>query len=146
MGHFTGPDVSSLSSPAVHAGMNYHLTTFSLTETASGSTTIAIANVPAGARIADAALNVNTNALALGAAPGFISVQLRTGGTSHGQLIQSASANAQVHLFNPAVGVVGYRATSSSQVWIALTNMPASGTTSTVFSLQLAYDTGKEGD
>lgn len=146
MGHFVNSDVTAGPTPSIHAGLNVKVASYTLSETASGSLTIAMCNIPGGAQVVDAQLQWDNNALALGAAPGTIAVLGKTGGTTMATFVQSASANSTPQLYNPADGSIGYRFTSSSQAVLSLHNLPASGTAATVFTLVLSYISSEDPD
>lgn len=145
MGHFVGPEVTGGPVPAIHAGLNYKFAQHTLNHTASASTSIAIAVVPAGARVVDATLSIDNDALDT-TGGGNMVVQLRTGGTAHATYIQSASGSSVVNVFNPTHDALGYRASASSQMWVVLSNFVGTGTATTVFSLALVYDCQLDGD
>lgn len=145
MGHFTNTEVTAGPTPAIHAGVNYAHVTYTMSETASGSTTIAMCNLPPGARILDATLGIDNNALDT-TGGGNVAVITTTGGNSNGAIIASGSGSLEVARYNPVYGQIGYRHTASSQVRVALTNFANTGTAATVFSLAIAYDTAEDGD
>ena len=142
MGHFTAPDVTSGSVPEIHAGLNYKHATYTLTETASASTTIAMCRLPGGARVVDCTMTINNaNLWDTATAGASQTVQARIAGSSEAVLITTAQAGTQVNVFAPAATAIGYRLTSSAQVVIQLVNVPVgSGTTTSIFAVALAYD------
>jgi len=146
MGHFVASSVTAGPTPAIHAGVNVKVATYTLAETASGSLTIAMCVIPGGAQVVDAQLAWDNNSLSLGATPGTIAVLGKTGGTTMATFVQSASANSTPQLYNPTSDSVGYRFTSSSQCVLSLHNLPPSGTGTTIFTVVLSYITAEDPD
>ena len=145
MGHFTNSNVTAGPTPAVHAGLNYVNASYTLSETASSSTTIAMCNLPAGARIVDA--NLTTSGALDTTGAGNIAVVTWTGGTSNGEVIQSASGDFTLSQYNPVHAAHAYRHTSSSIAVIQMTNMAGvTGTSAVTLNLSLVYDCQEEGD
>jgi hypothetical protein len=157
MAHFTGPDVTSnVNTMPSNLRGNYYVASYTLTESASASTTIALAALPAGARVTQLDLTIdNANLFDTATAAALQSVQLWAGGvgqTSGGTgktvtYIRSAQAGTQINVWNPNEVALGYRLSSSSQVVFVLDNAPVgSGTTTTIFTVAIQYDTQKDGD
>lgn len=136
MSHKVGPDCTGAPALALHAGLNSRVVTYTLAETASGSTTIAIAALPGGARIVNATMAFDNDAVALGAAPGEVSLEDGFGNI----YIASASANKAVHVFNPTYDALGRRLTSSSNLIVRFNaGAPGSGTAATVVKVAVSY-------
>lgn len=143
MGHFIGPEVTSGTAPAIHAGLNTKVATANLAETASGSVTIAMCKIPAGAIVT----NVDVTHSALDTSGGgTLVVQAWIGGSSVATYFQSATAADQIHAWNPAQAAVGYRLTSSAQLVIGITQVSATGTGSMAFTTVLQYTTTEDPD
>ena len=143
---FTNSDVTAGPTPAIHAGLNYKHSTYTLAETASGALTIAMCNLPGGARVADITVGLDNASMGLGATPGTLVAYVSTGGTNSATLIQSATVSTVTHVYNPVYEAIGYRCTSSSQVHLTFNNLPASGTAQTIISVAVAYDCGLDPD
>lgn len=147
MAHFTASEVTAGASRKLHTGVVYRTSTYLWNgETASGSHSISMMQLPPGARVSHCTLGLSNNALGIVDAPGFVCTRVLTGGTVHAVLIQSASCNAVIQPFNPTYASIGYRCTASSHVVLAFTNLPASGTLSTAFTLAITYDCTLDGD
>ena len=142
MGHFTGPDVTSGSVPEIHAGLNYKHATYTLAESASASTTIAICRLPGGARVVDCTMTIdNANLWDTATAGASQVVHAWIAASSEAVYITTAQAGTQVNVFAPDQDSLGVRLTSSANVVIQLVNVPVgSGTTSTIFAVALTYD------
>ena len=145
MPHFTNSNVTSGPTPAIHAGLNYVNTTYTLSQTASGSTTIAMCNLPAGARIVDAQLTSSGSLDTTGG--GNVAVVTWTNGNSNGEVIASASGDFTLAQYTPVHAAHGYRHTASSIAVIQLTNMVGvTGTSAVALNLSIVYDCQLEGD
>ena len=147
MGHFIGPEVTSGTTPAVHAGLNYKFAQFTLAETASASVTVAICNLPAGAQVAGCHLTVDSDALDTTGA-GSVSVKTWTGGNDNGAIVQTAAASTLEFTYNPEHEANGYRHTSSSHVVVKLSNFAATGTgtATNILSVTVVYAAMEDGD
>lgn len=142
MGHFTARDCSSVPAQKIHAGLNHRFASHSLTETASGSVTIAMIALPAGARVKDVELYINNNAAGIVVSAGEVQIIDGLGNV----YIQSASANKAFHQWNPTYGSFGKRLTASTNLMVQLISMPGSGTASTVFQVSCSYLADLDGD
>jgi hypothetical protein len=139
MPNFVGSAVTAGPSKAIHAGLNTVIATYTLNETASGSTSIAIYALPGGARVYDAKIKINHAALTLGAAPGIVAVSAQ--GRS---LVGTATPSTS---FISGVGSgLGQRMTSSANVTVNLGDVGGSGTASTIFTVILSYTVEDDGD
>lgn len=148
MPHLTSSQVTAGPTPQSHVGLNYVVATHTVSETLSGSLTISMAALPAGARVTNAVLSWDNGGVTAGDVSGQVEVQIRTGGTKHTAVIKSGSLNAaaQVLTYNPLPTANGYRVTASSHAVLLFTNLPGSGTATTIFTLALSYDCQKSGD
>lgn len=142
MATFNAADCTSVPAKAIHAGSNFRLATYTLNETASGSTNINMIALPPGARVVNVMLGISNNALGIVAGPGDVRVQ-----DSQGNIyITSASANKLIHSFNPsAYDTFAKRVTSSCNMQIVLYPV-ATGTASTTFKLLVEYYKEEDGD
>ncbi len=148
MPHYIASAVTAGPVPQHHVGLNYAVGTYTISETLSGSLSIAMVVIPGGARIVRADVGWDNDAVGLGAGPGQVLLQGVTGGTGMANLVRSASLNAAggVVLFSPDGDALGYRFTSSSQAVLKFTNLATSGTAATTFTVALTYDCQKQPD
>ena len=148
MPHYTASVVTAGPTPQHHVGLNYNVSTYTVSETLSGSLSIAMAVIPGGARVVRADVAWDNNAINLGAESGWVTLQGQTGGTNHATLVRSASLNAtaNVALYTPEDPAVGYRFTSSSIAVLKFSNLTGSGTAATTFTVALTYDCQKQPD
>lgn len=148
MAHLTAAAVTAGPHTAVHAGISYQHSQFTLSQTASGSLSIALAAIPGGARIVDCILTLDNGALFDTPTAGTGQcVEVWTGGNRHGTPISTATGGVQVNQYNPNTALVGYRVSSSSHLVYKLYNSPTgSGTATTVFNLAVTYDCQLDGD
>ena len=148
VGHYTGPDVTSNSSSVMqlHAGSNTVFGQYTLSGgTASGSTTIAICRIPAGARITGAVLQWNNDDLQTTTSC-TVTVRSRTNGNFNGDIIQATAISTKPQSFAPGYTQLGYRHTASSHAVIQLNGFAGTGTASTQFTLMLTYNCALTGD
>jgi len=156
MSHFTGPDATSKATTMPsHLRGNYFVSSYTATETLSASTTIVMCALPAGSRVTDATLTIdNANLFDTATAGSLKAVQLWHAGIAqvHAgkavQYITSAQASTQVTGWTPSDVALGYRTSSSMNVVLKFGGLApvGSGTTTTIFTLGLAYDTSLDGD
>lgn len=141
MAHFIGPDVTSNEAPSIHAGINYKSSTFKVSETVSGSQTIAMCIIPGGARVTHALLTIDNDALDT-TGGGNVVIESWNAGARLANIIhiKSASGSAVIYTYNPTHEANGYRHTSSSHAVLSLHNFVKTGTATTVFQLALQYD------
>lgn len=134
MAHFVGPDCTGRPSVAIHAGVNAVRAQYTLSETASASTTIAIASLPGGARMVGATLTLDNDALVT---TGGGSVALED---AFGHVyIQTGSGSLLTHTYNPTDTANGVRLTSSSNLIVRLSDVVGTGTATTVFTVMFQY-------
>ena len=142
MATFASADCTSVPAKAIHAGVNVRVASYTLNETASGSTNINMIALPGGSRVVDVCLGIGNNAVGIVAAPGDVRVQDSQGNV----YISSASANKTVHLFNPGTyDAFGKRVTSSCNMQIVI-NAVATGTASSNWRLMVSYIKEEDGD
>jgi hypothetical protein len=142
MGHKIGSEVTSGTTPEIHAGLNTKVATYTLSETASGSTTIAMCNIPGGAVVT----NVDLTHSALDTSGGgSISVHSWIGGSINATYIGTASA-AQTHAWTPAQAAVGSRLTSSGQLVVQLQGVAGTGTSAVAITTVVQYTTTDDPD
>lgn len=141
MGHFVNSDVTAGPTPQIHAGLNTKIATYTLSETASGSVTIAMCAIPGGAEVTNCDLAFSALDTSGG---GTISVQAFIGGSSVATYIQSASGSTQVQAWNPTQASVAFRLTASANLIVKVSNVSATGTSQAVISTVLQYATTEE--
>lgn len=142
MATFSSADCTAVPAKAIHAGVNVRVATYTLNETASGSTNINMIALPPGARVVNVIMGIGNNAVGIVAAPGDVRVQDSQGNV----YISSASANKTVHLFNPsAYDGFAKRVTSSCNMQIVI-NAVATGTASSNWRLMVEYIKEEDGD
>jgi len=148
MAHFETQEATSGPAVAVHAGLNSVVVQYTLDETASGSTSIAICALPAGAEVTRAMVRANHAALNAGAAPGAVRLYPTIGGNSVGDLISTATISYQIQ--SGAAGNnesgLGVRLTGSANLILNLEDLTGTGTASTVFTVIVDYLAEKSGD
>lgn len=146
VGHYTAAAVTSGAVPESHIGVNHVWSTYTLSGgTASGSTTIAMCRIPAGARVTGAVLNWNNSDLST-TTGATLCVQTRTGGNVNGAVIATTAISTKPQVFSPAYSMMGYRHTSSSVAVIQFGEFVGTGTLTTIFTLQLSYECSQDGD
>src|SRR5512139_1240052 len=131
---FNSSDCTSVPALNWHAGVNARVLTYTLNETASGSTNINMCALPAGARVINLFLALNNNAMGIVAGPGDLRVQDSQGNV----YITSASGNKTFHTLNPTFAGLGPRVTSSCNLQLVL-NPVGTGTASTQFRMIVEY-------
>jgi hypothetical protein len=143
MAHIIAAAVTAGPTPALHAGITNRLAQYTLAETASASTTIAICNIPGGARVVGATLSVDHGDFSTG---GTVSVQSTTGGNLNGNIIGSDTAGT-VLVYDPDDAINTLRHTSSSLAVVRLSGgFGATGSATTIFSLSLSYVADQDPD
>jgi len=148
MGHLIGPDVTSNSSvvPENHIGVNVAFGTYTHVGTASGSTSIAMCRIPAGAKVIGASLSWDNNTLAATSAEATVAVLSFTNGVSNGNIMTSTFISTNPVQTGPSYEIANYRHTASSQAVVVLGSMGNTGTATTIFTLQLQYICQNDGD
>lgn len=149
MAHQIGPDVTSAGSvvPSNHVGVNVAFSTFTLNGgTASSSTTFAMCRIPPGAKVVGAVLDWDNSDLST-TTGASIALKSWTNGNSNGDILEATTIATQPQMAGgPTYELIGYRHTASSQAVVVLTGFVASGTATTIFSLQLSYVCQDRGD
>ena len=140
MAHFQSSTATSGPSPAIQAGVNWNFATYTLTETASGSNSIAMVRLPGGARVVDCYLMQDSTSFGTGAE--LVSVSDGLGNT----YIQSAAISTAFHAFNPTYASIGKRLTSSASLIVALHDFVKTGSASVTFSIGVGYLTDQDKD
>lgn len=140
MGHFVASSVTGGVVPAVHVGLNNLVATYTLGETASGSVTIAICRLPAGAKIVDSFLATNHGNLGTGAE------QIRLYDSLGNTHMETANISNRTNAYKPTFASQGIRLTGSANILLQLCAAVGTGTSSTQFSLSLTYKTQDSGD
>jgi hypothetical protein len=136
MAHFTAPDVTANATtmPSSHAGINSHTSRYSFAAlTASGSQSVAMMALPAGARIRGGHFSTNI------VYDGDIAVVITTGDTRRAAVIQTASGAAALQ-YNPDHLGNNYLTTASSHVRVLLKG-GVSTSASVTLAMTLLYTT-----
>lgn len=143
MAHFIGSGVTSVESKCIHAGVNSVYASYALAETASGSTTIAIAKLPAGSRVRNATLNLNP--VVLGTGLEALQLDIWINGSSVATLIPSATQAYTLSMSNlRAAGSTNFAAlnfevTSSANLVVTILGAVGTGTASQNISVCVDY-------
>lgn len=142
MGHFNASNMTSGPVVAVHAGVNAAIIKYTLNETASGSTTIALTPLPGGARVT--AVRVTGNHGALQATAGaLVSVYATIGGTTVANYLNSVTYAYGMSQNGTGLGT---RLTGSAIVVMRLSECAGTGTASTQFTVVVDYLADQRGD
>jgi hypothetical protein len=136
MAHFTNSDVTSGPSKAIHAGVNVIYPSYTLNETASGSTTIAMAKLPAGSRVIECFATTNLTD-ALGTGGESISVYATIGGSSVATYIDTSDVTNAVRMTN--FTGAGFLLTSSANLVMALHDVVNTGSASVQLKVVCSY-------
>lgn len=148
MANLIGNDITAGSAKANYAGVTSRISTYRLDQTASASTTIAIAPLPAGCEMISAMVRANHGALNAGANAGAVRLYATIGGTSEGNIIPTSTLSYQVS--SGATGnndtAIGKRLTASANLMLALHDCAGTGTASTLFTVIVNYLAEKSGD
>lgn len=148
MAHLVNSDASAVDGKAIHVGLNTVISTYTLGETASGSTTIAVMSLPAGGEIVSAMVRANHAALNIGAAAGAVRLYPTIGGNSVGDIINTSTLSYQIQsgtAGNNESGL-GVRLTGSANLILNINGVNGTGTASTVFTVICQYLAEQEGD
>lgn len=146
MAHITADAMTNGPAMQVHAGVNAQICKFVL-GTASGSQTVALTPLPAGARILGVSHAMGD--LGYGTGGELVSIYPTIGGTSLGNLIASAAC---IVSSNPVIGaanratLIGQRLTSSAILVASYTNNVGTGTGSTNVTVVVTYLANQRGD
>lgn len=141
MGNFNTPDITRGPQTSNHVGLNTHVTSFTLNETASSSTTYNVMSLPGGARIISAEVRANHGALNAGANAGAVRLYPSIGGNNVGNVIVTSTLSYQISSGlggNNETGI-GVRLTSSANLVLSLHDCAGTGTASTVFTVICSY-------
>jgi len=146
MAHLTADTMTSGPAPAIHAGPNVQISRFSMGGTSSGSLTVAVTPLPAGAEVIRCTL-MQSNTIGTGGE--LVSVYATIGGTRAQTYIGSAASGLLVAANNASAGADEWsarRLTASANVIFSLTNAVGTGTGSCDFTVVLEYLTRSRGD
>lgn len=136
--------------PAIHAGLNTQICSYSVTETASGSLTVALTPLPAGAEVVNVTFAQNNNALGTGAETisifATIGGQTATPGSATYQFIASAAAGTTRVVRADWGNDLGKRITASANMYLQYGNLVGTGTASVDVKVIVEYLTRKRGD
>lgn len=143
MAHWTASEVTGGAVMALHAGVNYAVSTFTLTETASASQTISMIRMPAGARVLDTYCTYTPSEIDT---TGGGSLAVYDSLRSH-LYIKTASGSLQFYPHNPEDAANRCPVlTASCNLNIRLSDFEAgTGSGSTTFTLRALYVTMDEG-
>lgn len=133
--------------PAIHAGVNTQICRFSMGGTSSGSLTVNLTPLPAGAEVIRVtSLQSNT----IGTGGELISVYATIGGTKVQTYIGSAASALSLASNNAAAATadrwMANRLTASANVVFSITNQVGTGTASCDFAVIIEYLARKRGD
>jgi len=140
MAHLTADAMTAGPAPAIHAGINAQICKFSMGATSSGSLTVSLTPLPAGAEIVGVK-SVQSNTIGTGGE--LISVYATIGGTKVQNYITSAASGIVVEQNGQEIG---QRLTASANAVFSLTNQVGTGTASCDFTVIIEYLTQKRGD
>lgn len=143
MAHLTADAMTAGPAPAIHAGLNVQICKFAMGGTSSGSLTVALTPLPAGAEVVDCLL-LQSNTIGTGGE--LVSVYATIGGTVVERYIGSAASALAVRAQNGAANWASNRLTGSANVTFALTDAVGTGTASCDFTVILSYLSRKRGD
>lgn len=148
MANLLASDITAGSAKAVHAGVTTRISTYTLNQTASASTTIQVCALPAGAEVISAIVRANHGALNAGANAGAVRLYPTIGGTSQGNIIPTSTLSYQIS--SGASGsndtALGKRMTASANLVLSLHDCAGTGTASTIFTVIVSYLAEKSGD
>lgn len=142
MAHLTADAMTAGPAPAIHAGINVQICRFAMGGTSSGSLTVHLTPLPAGAQVVGCTSLQSNAAISDGTA--LINVYSTIGGTKVQTYIGSAASALAVSA-NNSTGI-GRRLTASAVAWFQLTNMVNTGTATCDFTVVLQYLTQLRGD
>lgn len=138
---------SPFQNKALVSGLNCVVANYTLQETASGSTTIAMCGLPAGAQVVDVRVQANHAALNAGANAGAVRVSLNHGTTEAGTLIPTSTLSYAISMARSATDLIcGDRLTGSANVVLNIHDCVGTGTASTQFSVIVTYLAELSGD
>lgn len=147
MANLNADTMTSGPAPAIHAGTNVQICRFSMGGTSSGSLTVSLTPLPAGAEVTRVtSLQSNT----IGTGGELVSVYATIGGTKVQTYIGSAASGLAVVGNNAAAATadrwMANRLTASANVVLSLTNQVGTGTASCDFAVIIEYLARKRGD
>ncbi len=136
-GNYNADTMTNGEVPAIHAGVNVLFANWSLSgESLSGSTTVNLAVLPAGARVVDTLYWSKYGIAGTGGEQIHIAVQ-------GNPLIKSAAETTFVRANGSGLG---QRLTSDATVTLQFCNVVGTGTGSNVIRVGIQYLTDKDGD
>jgi len=133
---------------AIVSGLNVVVANYTLNETASGSTSIAMHAIPAGAQVVDCRVQANHAALNAGANAGAVRANITIGGSIVGTLIPTSTLAYAISMARDSTNLayVGKRVTASAILQLNLHDCAGTGTASTQFTVITSYLSEKSGD
>lgn len=140
MAHFESSVATSGAVPSIQAGVNWNFATYTMTETASGSNSIAMVPLPGGGRVVDCYVMQDNTSFGTG---GELLCVKDTLGNVY---IQSAAISTAFHAFNPAYSAINARLTASANLLISLSQFVKTGTASVTFSIGVGYLSDQDKD
>lgn len=146
MAHLTADAMTAGPAPAIHAGVNVQICKFSMNGTSSGSLTVALTPLPAGAEVIDVKW-LQSNIIGTGGE--LASVYATIGGTVVERYISSKTSGICVYpdtFTNATQSWQANRLTGSANVIASLTDQVGTGTASCDFTVILSYLSRKRGD
>lgn len=154
MAHITADAQTSLPASSIHAGLNSVPCTYALGGTSSGSVTVALCPLPAGAQVVNVRHCMSNNGIGTGGE--LVSVWANIGGmttpvSAQYQFILSAAAIGYVAtsstILPPNIGKdIGKRITASANLFCRYTNQVGTGTSTVSICVVVDYLASKRGD
>ena len=142
MAHFNADKMTSGATQANHTGLNIGIANFAFSETGSGSTTVALMPLPAGARVIDITyMQASDDALGTGAEAVTIAAEI--GGNVAATYISTATQGRVVRAEENGLGV---RLTGSANLILTFTGLVNTGTASTNIQVIAQYTAQDDGD
>ena len=140
MAHLNADAMTAGPAPAIHAGVNAQICKFSMGATSSGSLTVSLTPLPAGAEVIGVR-SVQSNTIGTGGE--LISVYATIGCTKVQNYITSSASGIVVEQNGQEIG---QRLTASANAVFSLTNQVGTGTASCDFTVIIEYLAQKRGD
>jgi len=141
MAHLTADKMTSGATQANHTGLNIGIANFTLAETGSGSTTVALMPLPAGARVIDVTYMQNHGNL--GTWGEAVTIYATIAGNTAATYMTTATQAAVVR---PNTDGLGDRLTGSANLMLAFNHLVGTGTSSTVVQVICQYMAQDDGD